>query len=144
MDFWFDRLNIQNGGYHGLVDHNIYSVAKIIVEARRNNSVARYNTDIAKELALSCAHVELIQYILASVRYPITKELDHHPNDPFTYGTSPRGLFVDCEVMAEKFLLEFERYIACECKPFCEGAEFCDCECHIAEEDEKPKKVQEP
>lgn len=103
-DIW-DRLGIECGGYNQGVDKQIFNVARLIVEAHSSDKGSIFCTDIAEKLELSVEHVELIQYILASVEYP-----DHtNPNDcPFEYGTSPRGLFVGNPERAEQFIKEFE------------------------------------
>jgi hypothetical protein len=110
FDFWNDRLGIQCGGYNGAVDVQIYHVAKMIVEARLKGTTC-YVTDIAKALEMSETHVEMIQYILASVIYPKDdpKAL-YNDRHPFDYGTSPRGLFVGSLEKAQRFLQEFEEY----------------------------------
>jgi len=110
FDFWSDRLGISYGSYSSEIDEHIYNVAKMIVEARKNDSSVFY-TDVAEKLNLQPAYVELINYILAGVSYPIIGGEQHYDNSPFTYGTSPRGLFVGNERMADFFLQEFESYI---------------------------------
>lgn len=109
FDFWTDRLNIRLGGYSGAVDEQIYNVAKLIVEAREADGGV-FNDAIADKLGLSRDHVELIQYILASISMPVPEGKPHY-SSPFTYGTSPRGLFVDDLDMAKQFLAEFETYM---------------------------------
>jgi hypothetical protein len=109
FDIW-DRLGINCGGYNSAVDQQILDVAKIIVEARKTaRSGCVYTDDIAAQLGFSNEHIELIQYILASVRY---KSQPHLKDQPFTYGVSPRGLFVDDMECAERFLAEFERHMS--------------------------------
>ena len=107
FDFMGERLKIPICCYNSEVDAQIYSVAKMIVDARKRDTVA-YNSDISKALGMSPEHVELIQYILAPVVYPGDDQL--YLREPFSYGTSPRGLFVGSMEHAEKFLQEFREY----------------------------------
>ena len=109
FDFVDERLGLRYCSYNSEVDQQIFDVAKIIVEARENDT-AFYNNEIAKLTGMSPEHVELIQYILAAVRMPKTETEQHHES-PFTYGTSPRELFVDNERMAKEFIREFEHHM---------------------------------
>lgn len=113
FDFWDQRLGINCGGYNSEVDQQIYDVAKMIVDARKSDTSV-YMTDIAQALGISNQHAELIQYILAGVCYPVSEEDKKNGErfgTPFTYGTSPRGLFVDNERAANLFLEEFEEHL---------------------------------
>ena len=113
LDFWTERLKVPIGSYNSAVDMNVYNVAKAIVDARKNDTFV-HCTDIAAEFSMSPEHVELIQYILAGVQYkrPNPKVgsnlFTDHWTQPFTYGTSPRCLFVDDMETAEIFLKELE------------------------------------
>ena len=109
FDFWSDRLGIQYGCYNGEIDEHIFNVAKLIVGARKIGT-GIYNTDIAEELGLPPAYIELIQYILAGVRYPVAEREAWWKGHPFDYGSSPRGLFVGNEKAANKFIEEYSDY----------------------------------
>ncbi len=114
FDFMADRIGLKYASYNSAVDEQIYNVAKMIVESRKKRDAPAYNSDIATALGMSPEHVELIQYILCGVRYPEmdkSKERGYGYNSAFTYGTSPRGLFVDDEAQAERFMAEFEVYL---------------------------------
>lgn len=108
FDFWEHKLKLPLCSYNAAIDKNIYNVAKVIVNARESND-SIYCDDIAKKLGLNIEYVEFIQYILADLRYPHIEDEKHY-EEPFTYGTSPRGLFVDNMRMAKLFLKEFEEY----------------------------------
>ena len=109
FDFWAERLGIACGGYNTAVDSEMLAVAKLIVEAREQKTDC-FVTSIAKQLGLIETHVELVQYILASVRYDDERR-PGYAVCPFTYGTSPRGLFVDDLATAKRFVAEFEKSI---------------------------------
>ncbi len=116
IDFWGDRLGILYGGYNSGVDQNILDAAKLIVASHKAYAAGKpylpmFCLDIAKALELSEEYVELIQYILASVKMPVPENEVIHHTGCFCYGTSPRGLFVDNLPMAEKFIQEFEEYM---------------------------------
>ncbi len=111
FDFWEARLGIPFGGYNSAVDQQIYDVAKLIVEAWGSGAPS-FVTTIAAKLGLTAEHVELIQYILAGVRYPTAEGEPFYRGCAFDYGTSPRGLFVGNIEMARAFLAEFEAYLA--------------------------------
>lgn len=110
FDFWTERLNISKGSYNSAVDDQIYAVAKMIWDARQDGNRSVYCTDIAEKLGISEEHAELIQYILGSITMPVPEGKPHYA-ECFTYGTSPRGLFVDDEDMCKQFLTEYETYI---------------------------------
>lgn len=111
FDFMKDRLGLSTSGYNLDVDEQIYKVAKMIVDARKNDTCA-WGTDIAKALGMSPEHVELIQYILDAVIYPAEQsDKNYTDRSPFTYGSSPRGLFVWSEAKADRFIAEFEVYM---------------------------------
>lgn len=61
-------------------------------------------------MRITVEHAELIQYILASINMPVPQGKPHY-TECFTYGTSPRRLFVDDIEMARQFLGEYEKYI---------------------------------
>jgi hypothetical protein len=111
-DIW-ERLSIPCGGYNSTVDQQIYDAAKLIVGARQADGCI-YCDDLAAKLSITPEHAELIQYILASVRYT---DRPHLKDRPFTYGTSPRGLFVDDTECAERFLAEFGLHMKSWTKP---------------------------
>ncbi|MDB5352010.1 MAG: hypothetical protein JWN86_3257 [Planctomycetota bacterium] len=106
FDFWADRLNIRCGGYSEAVDRQLHGAIKLIVEARVDGTTT-YNDKLAEKLGITRDHAELIQYILASVTMPVP-DGKHAQCECFTYGTSPRGLFVDDLDMARQLLMEFE------------------------------------
>lgn len=106
FDIW-DRIGVPYGGYNSAVDQQVFDVAKAIVDAR-NNDTSIYCDDIAVKLGLSKEHVELIQYLLASVKY---EDREHLKDQPFEYGTSPRGLFVADEECAKRFMEEFKQHM---------------------------------
>lgn len=106
FDIW-DRLGISCGGYSSAVDEQIYQAAQEIVAARKADSTIFVDA-LAAKIGISEKHAELIQYILASVRY---EDRPHLKDCPFTYGTSPRGLFVDDMECAERFLAEFKTHM---------------------------------
>ena len=108
-DIWTERLGIHCGGYNAEVDDQILAVAKLIVDGREDRNFPYY-TKIAEELDLSPSHVELILYILASVKM---EGCDPH-GGPFIYGTAPRGLFVSDWEVAKQFIREFDDYYARE------------------------------
>jgi hypothetical protein len=102
-DFGEDVLDLAYFTYNSAIDQDIYNVASLIVYARKNNT--HYNNhDIAKALVLDKNYIELIQYILAGVKR----------FKAFTYGTSPRGLFVDNLEEAQEFLNVFEDHYLLE------------------------------
>ena len=113
FDFWSDRVGLRYASYNGAVSQQIYDVANLIVEARKNGTRCCYCTDIANTLDLTPEHVELIQYILAGVKMPVLDGKPHY-TQCFTYGTSPRGLFVDDMDMCEAFMAEFRAELAKE------------------------------
>lgn len=96
-DFWSDVFNIAYGGYNSEIDYDIYSVSKLIIKENK------FIVEISENLKLSINYVELILYILASVKYD--------GKSVFEYGTSPRCLFVLDKEIADKFLSDFEKYI---------------------------------
>lgn len=105
-DFMERVLGLRYGGYNGEVDQNIYRVAEIIVDDFKTRSRA-HNDHIASRLGLAPSHVELIQYLLCAV---FDEYVDGRWRSAFTYGTSPRGMFVDEIDRAERFLTEFREY----------------------------------
>ncbi len=112
-NFMSDRLNLRYGGYNSAVDIQIYNIAKAIMKAREDNTYT-FNTELAERFGLSPEHVELIQYILCAVRYDEMNDNAWGYRSAFTYGTSPRGMFVDDDDQAKRFLAEFRDYYIME------------------------------
>jgi len=106
VNIW-DRFGSPCGGYNSAVDEQIYRAAKLIVDARKNEKTL-FVDELSGELDISEPHAELIQYLLASVRYEDRPRLK---DSPFDYGTSPRGLFVGDMECAERFLEEFSKHM---------------------------------
>lgn len=109
FDFWEQRLKLPCRCYNSVIDRHIYTVAKEIIDARKADAFMG-NPEIAKELQLQPEYVELIQYCLADIHYPPKEGENYYHGNPFTYGTSPRGLFVNNEKNADLFLEEFRKY----------------------------------
>lgn len=114
-DLWRDRLNIPVGGYNAAVDQDILKIAKHIIEnslkLRRNEPAESYYArEIAEKFGMSETHVELIQYILGSVKYD-TPGGRWEQTSVFDYGIAPRGLFVGNEELAKRFIKDFEKYM---------------------------------
>lgn len=91
FDPW-ESLGISCGSYSSNQDEHGIAVLELIVTER-----GIYNTDIARRLALSPAHVELWQYIFCSA-------------DLCEYGTSPRGCFPVSDDAAKAFLENWKQY----------------------------------
>jgi len=87
---------ITNGGYNGEIDLEILEVMRLLKKKR-----PIYCTDVAKELGLKPTHVELINYILATLGLA-------------EYGTSPRGCWLTEK--GEEYLKIFEGRLADEAK----------------------------
>lgn len=109
LDIWQARLNIQCGGYNSTIDRQIYEAAELLVAARESGDVVS-SVDLANSLRISPEHAELIQYILASITMPMPDGAKYY-RGCFSYGSSPRVLFVSDLGMAKQFLDEFEAYI---------------------------------
>ena len=106
INIW-DRFELKSGGYSETIDNQIYRVAKMIVEAREQDMTA-FNATISEAVGITAEHTELIQYILAGVRY---EDRPRPSCYPFEYGTSPRCLFVGDEECADLFIKEFEQHL---------------------------------
>lgn len=115
-NFWSERFGMTRP-YNSGIDRDIRNVAGIIVEARLASDAGRervpsYLDDIADRLDLPYDYVELILQMLVDLRYPREQGQDPYVfPSPFTYGTSPRGLFVDNLKNARKFLEEFDEHL---------------------------------
>ncbi len=114
-EFWRARFRMISP-YNSKIDCDFRAVAGMIVEAGslpENDRHVVTTDDIAERLTLSIEYVELIQTMLADVRYPRVAGKfggDYYPS-PFTYGTSPRGLFLDDRETAKRFLEEFDEHL---------------------------------
>lgn len=109
VDIW-DRLNIACGGYNNLIEDQIFKAAQLIVKATEDKDGVVFTDELALSLGINEEHAELIQYLLASIKMPVLKG-EQRGSSCFTYGCSPRGLFVDSMKMAKQFLKEFKKYI---------------------------------
>lgn len=75
-----DALNIDFFSYNSEVTDQVWGVIRLMGEAREKND-SIFNTEIAKQLGITEAHAELIQYLVCN-------------NDNADYGTSPRGAWL--------------------------------------------------
>lgn len=104
----WERMKFIPSSYNSVIDEQVVGVATLIYEARENDGFI-YCDDIAVKLGMTPEHVELIQQLLASVRYD---DRPHLQDSPFTYGVSPRGLFVDDQECADRFMADCAKQLA--------------------------------
>lgn len=108
FDVWSERLNIRCGGYNSRIDCDLLEAAKI-VRASKGFACA----EIQKELQCEERYAELLLYILASVKFEQRLgDKYFYQSEPFTYGTSPRGLFVESPEAADELIEQLERLVA--------------------------------
>jgi hypothetical protein len=96
--------------YNGEIETDIREIAGIIVKAGEDGEFV-YMTEIADRLGLPTKYVELIQTLLSCVMYPPRPGAAEYYADPFTYGTSPRGLFCVDLKTGKRFLSEFDEHL---------------------------------